>query len=283
MTRPSFFIAGAPKCGTTSMYHYLNTHPNVFMPDEKEPHYFSTDMPVYRRMETEEEYLKLFSTAGPMHLAIGESSVWYLYSRDALPLIRDFNPESRIVVFFRNPVDFVQSMHAQFAYNNGLRPDFPNAWVNAKKRSRLIAQGSFGKQYGRLIGIFPPEQVHVALLEDLRSHPRREYLRALEFLELEDDDRTDFITHNAHKVHRSPWLARFAKRTPLPLENSWKKIKRFTGIQKLGMMERILSLNTKPVKREAIDPALRESIYEAFAEDIDLLSRMINRDLSHWR
>lgn len=283
MTRPNFFIAGAPKCGTTSMYHYLSNHPRVFMPVEKEPHYFTTDMPVWRRMDTEEAYLELFADAGPEHLAVGEASVWYLCSKEALPLIRDFNPDARILVFFRNPVEFVQSLHAQFAYNSGRNPNFPRAWANPKFRGRLVTAGLFGQQLMRLNAVFPPEQIFAGLLEDLQAQPRQEYLRVLDFLGLEDDGRSDFSARNIHKIHRSPWISRFAKKTPAPLANIWQLTKRITGIRRAGIMDYIHRLNTRPVKRQAIDPALRKSIREEFAEDIAVLERQLQRDLSHWQ
>ena len=253
------------------------------MPAEKEPHYFATDMPVYRRMVEEEKYLALFSEATSAHNAIGEASVWYLYSDDALGKIRNFQPDARIMVFFRNPVDFVQSLHAQFAYNNGRDPDFLAAWKNPKSRDRLIKAGAFGTQFEKLRKLFAPEQRLVILQDDLKEAPRREYLRALEFLGLEDDGRTDFSTFNANKVHRSPGLARFAKRTPAPIDRAWRQAKRLLGIRQLGLMERIHKLNTKPVRRPGIPEQLRLEVHAAFADEIRSLGSQIQRDLSHWR
>ena len=49
--KPNFFIVGAPKCGTTALYEYLRPHPNVFMPEIKEPHYFAKDLGTYPRIK----------------------------------------------------------------------------------------------------------------------------------------------------------------------------------------------------------------------------------------
>lgn len=283
MTYPNFFIAGAPKCGTTSMYHYLYAHPQVFMPREKEPHYFATDLPIYRRMTEQGAYLDLFRDSDHQHRAVGEASVWYLFSKNAIPTILEFNPDAKFLVFFRNPVDFVQSLHAQFAYNNGRAPDFVSAWDSAEKRARLVSSGSFGEQLERLRAVVPESQYLVVIQDDLRQAPRREYLRVIDLLGLDDDGRTDFSTYNAHKVHRSPALARFAKRTPAPLEKFWRMTKRLTGVKGLGLMDRIHAMNTKPVKREPINSELRQSIREAFADDVALLGEQLGRDLSHWR
>lgn len=282
MIRPNFFIVGAPKCGTDSMYQYLRSHPAVFMPEEKEPHYFTTDLPAFRRMDSEENYLALFSGATSEHHAVGEASVWYLFSKDALPAIRVFNPKARILVIFRNPVEFVQSLHAQTAYNKGLDPNFAAAWADSTKRERLAAKGMFGEQFRRLSNCFPSNQILVVILDDLRTDPRREYLRILEFLGIQNDGRTDFAAHNLHKVHHSPRLARFIKHTPAPITGALRFVKGLTGIQQLGWMDRLKQLNTKPVKRQPLDPALRQTVYDIFADDIAFLGHQLGRDLSHW-
>lgn len=284
MVLPKFFIAGAPKCGTTAMYEYLRVHPQVFMSREKEPHYFMQDEPVHCKVDGLEEYLDLFSAAQPLqHLAVGEASVWYLRSKVALPLIKEFNPEARILLFFRNPVDFVQSIHSQLSFNAGRDPDFPAAWSNEKTRAKLISMGSFGEQLARAYTVFPRAQVLTGLLDDIRANPRQEYLRALAFLGLEDDGRTTFQIKNSNKVHRVPWLARFAKKTPRPIKATWDFTKQVTGIRRLGLMKRVYQLNTKPVKRSAISKELRASIVSEFAQDIALLQEQLGRDLGHWK
>ena len=78
---PNFFIIGAPKSGTTSMYKYLKKHPNVFMSDKKGPHYFSSDIKYHDRVEKERDYLNLFKSKSKNQFAVGEASVFYLYSK----------------------------------------------------------------------------------------------------------------------------------------------------------------------------------------------------------
>lgn len=266
------------------MYHYLRTHPQVYMSQEKEPHYFIQDDPVHCKVDGEQEYLNLFSAAQPsQHLAVGEASVWYLRSKVALALIKEFNPGARILLFFRNPVDFVQSMHSQLSFNAGRDPDFPAAWSDDKTRATLISMGSFGEQLTRAYTVFPREQVLTSFLDDIKANPRQEYLRALAFLGLEDDGRTTFQIENSNKVHRMPWLARFAQQTPRPIKATWNFTKRITGIRRLGFMESVYQLNIKRVTRPAVSRELRDSIADAFAEDLALLQGQLGRDLSHWK
>ena len=129
MTKPNFFIIGAPKCGTTALSEYLREHPNIYMCTPKEPHYFDYDFEQYREVETLDEYLGLFEAATTEHIAIGEASACYLYSSVALEDIYQFAPQAKIIVMLRNPVDLAYSYHSQLLYASDENvPDFEQAW-----------------------------------------------------------------------------------------------------------------------------------------------------------
>ena len=114
MRKPDFFIVGAPKCGTTALCDYLNQHPQVYVSANKEPFYFGSDLPGHLDW-TQQNYLALFEPAGER--TCGEASVWYLYSKSAAQEIRTFNPEARIIIMLRNPVEMAYAMHNQGLYN----------------------------------------------------------------------------------------------------------------------------------------------------------------------
>src|SRR5512141_2214266 len=95
--QPDFFIVGAPKCGTTAMNGYLRQHPQIFMPERKDISYFGSDLKFGRSRITKEEYLSLFRNANGA-FRIGESSVWYLYSKTAAEEIKSFAPSASIIV-----------------------------------------------------------------------------------------------------------------------------------------------------------------------------------------
>lgn len=82
MRNPDFFIVGAPKSGTTAMYKYLKQHPDIFMPEVKEIHFFGTDLNSPWFIRDKEKYLSSFSNAKG-EKRIGEASAWYLYSKNA--------------------------------------------------------------------------------------------------------------------------------------------------------------------------------------------------------
>src|SRR5210317_560697 len=114
--KPNFFILGAPKCGTTSLAYWLSQHPNVYVSPDKEPLHYSTDFPA-STPHSERSYLDLFAEATEQHIAIGEASVWYLRSKDAVANIENEIPEAKYIVMLRNPVEMAPSLHWQTVFN----------------------------------------------------------------------------------------------------------------------------------------------------------------------
>ena len=95
--KPNLFIVGAAKSGTTSLHSYLRSHPQIYMSEPKEPHYFCTDF--HRSsdllkgtqsgfgMRSKEDYLALFEGVNDSKL-VGEASASYLHSKEAASNIR---------------------------------------------------------------------------------------------------------------------------------------------------------------------------------------------------
>ena len=118
LNKPNFFIVGMPKCGTTSLNHYLRHHPQIIMAEFKEPHYFGKDLTRLTNLylQDEESYLKLFVSKKKASI-IGEVSPYYLFSYSAPQEIIKFNPSSKIIILLRNPTDLVYSLYLQYLYS----------------------------------------------------------------------------------------------------------------------------------------------------------------------
>jgi hypothetical protein len=296
--QPNFFIVGAPKCGTTALSEYLRTHERVFMPSPKEPHYFSTDLEKYRYVLDESAYLALFAEAGDRQTAIGEASVFYLSSSDAIANLRRFRPEAKIVVMLRNPVDMIHALHGQLLYTaDEDEADFENAWrlQAARVRGERIprhcrcpkllqyrAMGLLGEQLRRLLGIFPQSQVKILLFEDFVADTPAVYAEVLEFLELPPDNRQSFERVNASHEQKNLALGHFLWRPPPLLRQAWLKFKQVTGL-KLAPGDLLRAMNTAHRPRRPISDALRAELNEAFRDDIRLLESLLDRSLAHWR
>ena len=299
MKKPNFFIVGAPKCGTTALYSYLCTHPNIFLPRWKEPHLFASDLREGRSWtRTLDEYLRLFRKAKPCHIAIGEASVAYLFSQVAIPKIHEFNPEARLLAMVRNPIEMTQSHHLQALYNfNEDEEDFEKAWNLQKTRRRgeripstcrnpvflqYAKVASLGEQIERLLKVFPREQVRVVVFDDFTNSTLSVYKDILEFLGVPYDGRTEFPKVNVRKAHRYRFFARLLLRPPRFLNTIAVWMRKLLRTHQLGIGTALTNLAKKRVEEKTLSHEFKQELAETFRKDVELLSRLLDRDLSHW-
>ena len=200
---------------------------------------------------------------------------------------------------FRNPVDMVYSLHSQLLYvSEETVGDFETAWRLQERRSRgidlppairspLLVQyrevGRFGTQTERLLSVFPRAQVKLILFDDFAASPQRIYDEVIEFLGIPHDGRTEFPRINENKRSRMAWLGSFYRKPPPVLRSAFRSLKEAMGAESLSAVKRrIVALNTAKERRQPMTPELRAELVETFREEVALLSRLLNRDLSHW-
>lgn len=287
--RPDFFVVGAPRCGTTSLYRYLRDHPQIFMPWPKEPQFFAADSLAQSGMrypEDLERYLALFAGAGNA-IRIGEASTTYFESPDAPPRIREFEPGARIIVMLRNPIDMIQSLHgmrvakglesvADFALaleDEQGRPGF--GIVGDQSSIRYRDRALFGEMLPRWYEAFGPDRVHIIILEDMATDPAAAFRGVLGFLEVDQAYApASFGRHNPGQGSRSAVLTRVGtglshRRVPLSIGDR-------IGYPVFRLLRR---LNRRKTSRSSIPPELRRRLEEEFAPDVERLGALLGRDL----
>ncbi|MGJ0516434.1 MAG: sulfotransferase domain-containing protein [Methylomicrobium sp.] len=289
MNNPNFFIIGAPKCGTTSLAAWLSEHPQIYIP-YKEIHYFSTDLKS-TWVPDRAQYEELFSRAEPQHKALGDASVWYLYSKVAVQNIEKFCQNPRYIVCLRNPVDMAYSLHEQqLVEGNENIESFERAWELSEARllgkeispwclepKHLVYKEacSLGRQLERLFQMVPKERVHLVILDDVKENPGAEYRKVLQFLNVDDDGRVDFSAHNPAKRNRFS----FVRRMTLSLGN----IKRRLGLHyPFGVLKWINQHNMQYRPRPELSPDMRRRLQDYFKADVEKLGALIDRDFSGW-
>lgn len=291
MKKPNLFILGAPKCGTTALSHWLSLHPDIYVSEVKEPHYFSEEHKLTPDLET---YEKLFQEAGDRHRWVCEASVWYLFSDTAVHKIQCYSPDARFIVMLRNPVELSVSMHEQHKFNgNELVGDFREALSLSDLRSQGHSVGikpgyvptdhlayykscSLGWQLSRLYQIVPKERIHVIMLDDIAADPRRTYISALEFLELSQELPGAFQKINPAKTRKSFFLDTLVL---------WlAKLKSQIGIRRrFGLLALLRRWNIRYVDRERLPADLYQEMAERFRPDVQLMGALLERDLEHWQ
>jgi Sulfotransferase domain len=215
---PDFFIVGNPKSGTTALYEMLRSHPQIYMPDLKEPWFFASDMrPRFQPprsappLETLEEYVRLFDGAAPEQ-RVGEASTAYLWSTTAAALIAEQRPDARIIAILREPASFLRSLHLQLLRTHvEAQDDFARAisLEGARREGRKIPRRShrpqlllysnhvrYVEQLRRYHALFAPEQVLVLIYDDFRADNDATVRRVQRFLDVEETAVVDVTDAN---------------------------------------------------------------------------------------
>lgn len=293
--KPDFFIVGAPKSGTTAMYRYLKQHPEIFMPERKELHFFGTDIQSSLYVRDREKYLSFFS-----HIAgekrVGEASVWYLYSKKAAHEIKEFCPTASIIIMLRNPVDMLYSLHSHFLYNGSEDIDNFQAALDAegdRRRGQRIPVTAhfveclfyretvkYAQQVERYLKVFGRENVHIIIYDDLKKDPLGVYQEALTFLGVDEQFKPAFSIVNPNKSVRSKALQRFLLNPPAHTQKLLKAV--LPRFVRSSVWKGLKRLNIKCEPRKPMNPDLRKCLQSEFAAEVESLGKIIGKDLSHW-
>jgi hypothetical protein len=278
------------------MYEYLRQHPEIFMSEVKEPHFFGRDftLPPRRCIRDEAEYFGLFADAGSAK-RVGEGSVWYLYSKQAAREIHDYDPSARIIIMLRNPVDTLWSLHAQYLQTcNEEIVDFEEALAAEadRREGRRIPKAAhfppgllykeavtFSTQIRRYYDHFSREQVHVIIFDEFTRDTASVYREALSFLDVDTGFVAQFRVFNPTGPIRNWPLQRYVKTHPrfhrLAKAVSPLGLRRWAG-------EAMRSMKTPVPRPPQMDPAFRSRLQRTFVEEVAELGRLLDRDLSYW-
>jgi hypothetical protein len=284
---PNFLIIGASRSGTSSLHYWLRQHPEVFMPDMKEPSFHVNGWGI----ADWHRYLLLFEP-GRGKKAIGEASVAYLESPESPLLIKERVPDTKIIILLRNPVDRALSLYSWMVmHGHEWHKTFEQAIAGEKKRFddesfrrknpvyfwsyMYFRNGLYYEQVKRYIDTFGRELVKVCLFKDLVGSPNEVYGNVCEFLEISTAFHPIFVPQNPSQIPRSIILQYL-------LSRCHKSSHRFPGV--LGTVVRqivalAMSSNRRLGHKPKMSKELRKKLQEMYRPDIARLSELVQRDL----
>jgi hypothetical protein len=279
----------------------LAQHGQVCFSEPKEPHFFTNVVDGYDLARARREYIKSFFPAERLSRdTLGEGSPSYLYSRTAIRAIDRMFPAARFIVMVRNPLEMIPSYHARllFTLDEGVT-DFETAWRLQKQRAngeavpstcrdpRMLqyAQvGQVGAHLSDLIESVGRERVMTIVLDDFARDPRTVYRELLAFLGLAQDKRADFPRMSPTKSYRSLAIQRLLMRPPKVAQRL--VVPRTVGPSKPGLAGRwykaLRKRNIVPTSWRPLSAPMRRELVECFRDDVDLLGRLLHRDLGSW-
>ena len=296
MTLPNFFIIGAARCGTTSLYNYLDQHPEIFMCPIKEPNFYylegqadkikghGTALWLRSCVTTRDDYLSLFSGV-TTEKAIGEASVGYISRVEAPPAIHRDVPHAKIFASLRHPVERAYSSYLGMRLAGRERSRTFREALDLED-SRLRDNWSFGgyktnglyhQLLSRYYHLFPREQIHVHLFDDFKADPTQVVVNMLERLGVDTTFVPDTsIRHNPTGKIRNP-VAHYIWTRSRPIR---------AGLRRhlpAALRDWAFPFFTRSgLERPPMPEEIRRELGEFYRPDIEKLQDLIDRDLSHW-
>lgn len=307
MTLPNFLVIGAIKGGTTSLYHYLKQHPQIYLSPIKEARFFAVefDQPMdtgfnrFAPVKDLESYCALFEQVTD-EKAIGEVSPQYLCSPVAAANIKAHIPDAKLIAVLRNPVDRAYSSFMHHV-RDGAEPLTNFADALAAEPDRIQQQygplwhykqaGFYYEQLQRYYACFDSSQIKIYLYEDLRHNLPGVLQEIFQFLEVDPNFMPDTRTkHNVSGVPQNAYLHQtLSKRNPayralrstlnyLPqLKSSVKESAVLKAYQRW-----VDQIKTQNLVKPVLSDELRVKLTQAYRTDILQVQDLIHRDLSHW-
>ncbi|MEC4984436.1 MAG: sulfotransferase [Oscillatoria sp. PMC 1068.18] len=303
MKKPNFFIVGAPKCGTTSLYFYLKQHPDIFMPeDKKEPHFFCTDFAAgHWHIRDLQTYLNLFASAHNEKM-LGEASTFYLYSQNASREIKKFCPNAKIIIMLRNPVDMLYSYHNYMCWRGQENIfDFEQALAaesarkQGKQQPNSVIQNlaieclyyrelvKYSQQVQRYQDLFGKENVLIIIFDEFIKQTANIYREVLIFLDVNATFVPEFKVINIGKKRsvKNKNLRKVVRNSfTVWLLKSWMN---YFGQDRLPKLLKIWDkINNKYERIPSINPELKMKLQQELAPEVKQISQLLGKDLNYW-
>ena len=310
---PNFFLVGAPKAGTTSLCHYLDQHPQIYMSPVKEPNYFASelraenfpaeDQPrVLREMNDLRDYLdgsmrekrfgglisdwndylKLYRDV-TTEMAVGEASVCYLWSESAAENIASAVPGAKIIAVLRDPVEraFSQYLHGlgvglvRWSFRQHIQTNLENRSTVFGPAYPFLEMGLYAEPLTRYFRFFPKENIRVYLYDDYRKDASALLADLFEWLGVDAS-----FTPDLSERHLELPVPRFTTTTQLLFKYGlWNGIKAAIPRPLRKRMRSVVFRNRRSL---TMDPADRAFLADYYREDILKTAALLNRDLTHW-
>jgi hypothetical protein len=274
-------LVGPPKTGTTTLYHYLKSHPKLFLPDQKELHYFSHHHLINHRKGPGdkkalhfictqwEEYLAHFANADEDQIKVEISPSYFYYSQVARQ-IYDQLEAPKIIISLRNPIQKAYSQYNFLVRDGRESLNFKEALRQEpdriSKRWGDIWHYKKGSIYApslrNYLEVFGRQKVMVIQFEELIEQPQKTMDQVFRFLEV-----PPVTVQPAHFNRSGPprltWLARLLG----PPSNAKELLKRWLPTDlAMKIKNSMQQLNTR--QKQPMKEDIRRQLEDEFRQDV---------------
>ncbi len=293
MKLPTFLVVGIEKAGTTSIYQYLNQHPQVYMSPVKETNFLERDWenfqgkPNPKRIDTWEKYCNLFNNVQD-EIAIGEVSPNYLFHyQSSSDRIIKYVPDVKMIAILRNPVDRAYSdylMHLRDSINVEKVRSLTEQVKFHADTSFTIKKGFYYTPVKYYFDTFGKERVKIYLYNDLSENSLVMMQDMYQFIGVNSNFTPDTSQRQqVAAVPKNQSLNNLIK-TKNPVRSAVSSVLR--AVIPLEMRQKLrsglINLNSGGKELQPLSSEERKILADFYHEDILKLQDLIQRDLSCW-
>lgn len=297
MKKPNFIIAGFPKCGTTSLHHYLDEHPEIFMPKQKELHFFTAKIlsklkngpkdAVVKKTQTHssESYLGFYKNVRN-EIAIGDASPSYINYPSQFQKIKEYLDDPKFIIILRDPINRAYSNYLHLKREHRETLTFKEAVNNENERKKNKYSDfwyyKFNSTYSEKIikakEIF--SDVLILTSEELSNNLDSTMKKVYQFLDVDYSFKAKGNSNRFNKGgnYKKNFFTKIIFQ-PSTAKNLIKKVIKPTPFLKI-LLARIASFFS--VNDEQIDQETLLYLKKHFKKDVEKL-RGLNIDISNWR
>lgn len=291
---PTFFIIGAAKAGTTTIFDLLKQHPQVFLPFVKEPMFFSHDDNFARGLDW---YLNTYFKGSDLYTACGEATPHYLYwSEKSAQRIRNayLGNKVKLIVVLRDPVARAYSWYGnmlkdgieELSFEDALRMEesrLKENWIELQRTGSMqygyFRGGCYSSLLKPFLELFPKNDFLFILQEDIIENHDQLIERLLSFIGVDTNIKIGSIKSNSAAMPYNSFLHRWLRQRSM-IKDYLKKILPFELRYKLKVS--VMNANLKPVKIPEMEIEIKKSLSKRYENEVLLLQTITGRDLSRW-
>ena len=297
MKKPNFIIAGFPKCGTTSLHHYLDEHPEIFMPEQKELHFFTykilsklkngpkDELVKETQINSSEKYLSYFQNV-KKEIAIGDASPSYINYPSEFLKIKKYLNDPKVIIILRDPINRAYSNYLHLKREHRETMSFQDA-IGAEEERINNKYSDFwyykfnSTYYQKIVKAKTTfSNVLILTIEELDKDPIITMKKVYKFLGVNNNFSFKIISEkfNVGGNYKKNFATKIIFQ-PSKLKNRIKRFVQPTSFLKIILM-RLASVFRS--KSEKIDQNLIDELKNYFKDDVENLKKL-DVNISNWK